>query len=151
MHTGPHRGAARRRLLIAGLVMGAIAVVVAACSGGGGLTGETWQLTANTETTPASQGVIPEADQSKYTITFGTDGTWTGQADCNSVNGTYTTSGSDGIDITLGASTMAACPEGSFADLYLAGLDRAETYKVDGSTLTLGLAEGGTFTFAAAE
>ena len=52
-----------------------------------------------------------------YTITFRKDGTLSGKADCNNFTGTYTQT--SGFDITLGASTMAACPEGSLDQQYL--------------------------------
>ena len=52
----------------------AATLIVGACNSGGGLTGKTWQLTAITEVVPAFQGVVPEADQTNYTITFNTDG-----------------------------------------------------------------------------
>ena len=96
-----------RRILIA-LALGA-ATMLAACGGSGsGLTGKTWHLTAITEKVPAFQGVIPAADQSKYAITFNTDGTFNATADCNQVSGSYKTSGSNGLTITPGPSTMAS-------------------------------------------
>lgn len=89
----------------------AATLLVAACNNGGGLTGKTWQLTAITEQVPAFQGVVPEADQSRYTITFNTDGTYNAKADCNALNGTYETTGTGGLTIELGPMTMVACPE----------------------------------------
>ena len=53
----------------------------------------------------------------KYTITFREDGTLSGKADCNTFTGTY--SQESGFSIKLGASTMAACPEGSLDQQYL--------------------------------
>ena len=40
---------------------------------------------------PAHQSAVP--DPSSYTITFADDGTFNAKADCNTVNGTYTTDG----------------------------------------------------------
>lgn len=139
----------RRRLRFAALAVTALAalsLVLAAC-GGSGLTGKTWQLTAITEKQPAFQGVVPEADQVRYTITFNSDGTYNATADCNVVNGAYTTSGSS-ITIEPGASTLMACPEGSLGGVFADGLIQASTYKVDGDSMTLTLKDGGTMVFA---
>ncbi len=141
----------RRSVAAIGLAVAAIAILVAACSGSGGLTGKTWQLTAITEKVPAFQGVVPADQQPSYAITFQEDGSATIQADCNAVTGTYTTASDGGMTITLGASTMMACPEGSMADQYLAGLAATKSYKVDGDQLTLTLADEGTLAFTAAK
>ena len=63
---------------------------MAACGGSSAseLTGKNWQLTAITEKVPAFQGVIPPEDQDRYVITFNTDGTFNGTADCNQFAGT---------------------------------------------------------------
>jgi heat shock protein HslJ len=141
-----------RRIVTASVGLVAILVLVAACNTGSGtssLTGKTWQLTAVTEKVPAFQGVIPAADQPRYTIAFGTDGTYTGLADCNSITGKYTTSGSNGITIQEGASTMMACPDDSFGPLYAHALTTVTTWAVANNELTLTRADGGTLTFAA--
>ena len=137
-----------RRLTLLALAIGATAIL-AACSGGdtSALTGKAWQLTAITEKTPAFQGVIPAADQAKYVVTFNTDGTFTGTADCNQIAGTYKTSGSNGLTITLGAATMAFCPEGSFDGLFVHGLGQAKSWAVSSDTLTITLADEGTMAF----
>ena len=57
------------------------------------------------------------SDPQNYTITFREDGTLSGKADCNSFTGTY--SQESGFSIKLGASTMAACAEGSLDQQYL--------------------------------
>ena len=54
----------------------------------GALTGPTWQLASITGQTPAYQGVIPAAEQSRYTIAFADDGSFIAKADCNAVAGT---------------------------------------------------------------
>ena len=63
-----------RKAAFMALIVGATAIL-AACSPGAapGLTDKEWQLTAITEKVPAFQGVVPPADQGKYTITFKTD------------------------------------------------------------------------------
>src|SRR5436190_17888738 len=123
--------------------------ILAACnsSGASGLTGRLWQLTAITEKVPAFQGVVPAADRSKYTITFNTDGTFSGSADCNQIAGTYKTSGSDGITITPGISTMAMCGEGSLDVLFVHSLGKAKSYVIANEQLTITLTDLGTLTF----
>jgi heat shock protein HslJ len=150
--SGLRTRSAARRAGMGALAIVAIAMLVAACSSGGSsLTGKTWQLTAITEKVPAFQGVVPADQQASYTITFATDGSFNAKADCNTVNGTYTTSGSNGLAITLGPSTLVACPEGSFADQYVAGLAAAQSYAISGDELTMTLKDEGTLTFAAAK
>lgn len=140
------RSGGRRRALAVALAVAALSVALAACTNNS-LTGQKWLLAATTASTPAFQGVVPPEWMQKYTIEFAEDGTWSGLADCNAIAGTYTTSG-DEISITLGPSTLAACPEESLADLYVAGLSAAKTYKVAAEQLVLGLEGDDTFTFA---
>jgi heat shock protein HslJ len=134
----------RKRVLFV-LVLGA-AVLVAACSGNS-LTGKTWQLTAITEKVPAFQGVVPAADQANYTIQFEPDGNFTAKADCNQLSGSYTTTGSGGLTIALGPMTLAACPEGSMSDQYVAALGKAASYAIANGQLTITTSDGGTLVF----
>jgi heat shock protein HslJ len=137
-----------RKTILLAFAMSA-AAILAACSSSGasGLTGVAWQLTAITEKVPAFQGVVPAADQAKYAITFNTDGTFTGTADCNQIAGTYKTVGSNAITITPGISTMAMCGEGSLDLLFVHSLGKAKTYAVANQQLTLTLTDDGTMTF----
>jgi heat shock protein HslJ len=116
-----------------------------------GLTGKVWQLTAITEKVPAFQGVVPDAQQASYTLEFKADGTFAAKADCNTVAGTFVTAdpsaASGDLAIKPGVSTTAACPDGSFADLYVIGLTNASTYAVVNSQLTITLEDQGTLTF----
>jgi heat shock protein HslJ len=66
-----------------------------------------------------------------YTIVFHADGTVSGQADCNTFNGTYNNQG--GLTIKIKSSTRAACPEGSMSDEYLALLDQVVAGGPDGT------------------
>ena len=125
----------------------AAALIVGACNSGGGLTGKTWQLTAITEVVPAFQGVVPDADQANYTITFNTDGSFDAKADCNQLSGSYTTTGTGGITIELGPMTMAMCPEESLSNQYVIALSNAESYAIADNQLTLTDATGGTLVF----
>jgi len=103
------------------------------------------------QSNPPFQGVVPEAEQSRYTITFLPDGTFSAQADCNVVNGTYQTengaAASGSLTIIPGASTGAACPDGSFADLYLLALTKADRYAIMDGQLAITLSDGGTLGF----
>jgi heat shock protein HslJ len=119
-------------------------------SAGASLTGQPWALSAVTGKTPAFQGVVPEYQQPDYTITFNTDGTYSGTAACNQIAGTYKTSG-DSLTITAGPSTLAFCPQVAgdidFGTIFAHSLTEAETYAVTTDTLTITLTDGGTLTF----
>jgi heat shock protein HslJ len=100
-----------RRFVVIATVLASM--LLAACGpSSASLTGRMWKLTAVTGTGTGSQlppGVVPVVDQARYTITFNDDGTFQAQADCNSVSGSYATSGNS-ITITPGPSTLVACP-----------------------------------------
>jgi heat shock protein HslJ len=140
----------RKTLLLAVLIV-AGSLAAACTAGGSSLTGKAWYLTSGTQTAPAWQWAVPPADSLKYTITFNDDKSFAAKADCNQVSGTYATSGSNGLTITPGPSTMAYCGEGSLGSLYTTALSTTESYKVDGNTLTLTLTDGGTMSFASAQ
>jgi heat shock protein HslJ len=129
------------------LVIGGLLLAACQSSSGSALTGKSWQWTASTTTVPASQSVVP--DPENYTITFNTDGTFSGKADCNQVSGEYTTSGSD-LTITPGPTTLMACPEGSLDGLFLEGIGKAASYTISGSDLTITDSDEGTMQFVAA-
>ena len=119
--------------------------MLAACGGGGAgtsLTGGTWYLTSGSETAPAWQWAVPPGEQSKYTIAFASDGTFSATADCNQVAGVYKASGSDALTIQPGPSTMAYCGDGSLGDLYVHALSTTTNYKIANGELTLTLANG---------
>lgn len=133
-----------RKLLIAVAAIALLSIVVGCSSSSGGLTGKTWQLTATTTKVPASQGVV--TDPQNYTIEFKTDGSFGAKADCNSVSGTYTTSGSS-MTITPGPTTLVACPEGSLGDVFVAGLGNAASYVIANDQLTITTKDEATMTF----
>lgn len=123
------------------------------------LLGKVWKLTGITETSPAFQTVVPEADQSKYTVEFHEDQTFSATADCNQVSGTFEVwRGGDNPDnptlglpapggghmaMLPGPSTLAACPSGSLADLFVLGLGNVSGYGTTDNTLTLGIGGDG--------
>jgi heat shock protein HslJ len=131
------------RLLIATLALGAM--LVGCASSGTSLTGNTWEWTASTTKTPASQSVVPNPQN--YTIEFKTNQTFAAKADCNQVSGTWTSTSGNGLNITLGPSTLAACGPDSLSDAYLAGLAKASSYVLEESKLILKLSDEGTMTF----
>ena len=137
-----------RKLTLLALAIGATAIL-AACgsSSTSALTGKNWQLTSITDKAPAFQGIVPPEDQERYQITFNTDGTFNGTADCNQFAGTYTTRGSDRLEITPGISTMAMCPDGSLDLIFVHGLSKAASYAIANDTLTITLSDEGTMTF----
>ena len=119
-----------------------------------GLTAGPWTLTSITLINPPFQGEIPADQQGKYTITFLADGTFSAQADCNVVVGSYTTANpaaaTGDLTITPGPSSGAGCPDGSHADLYVLALTRADTYSIATGGLTIALSDGGSLGFEAA-
>lgn len=98
-----------------------MAVLLAACAPAATpapsntITGSVWQWTSVTNQTTKETKTVPAPQN--YTITFNTDGTLTGKADCNNFTGTY--SQQNGFSIKLGASTMAFCGETSLGQQYL--------------------------------
>ncbi len=134
-----------RKRLVMVIVIGAS--LLAACSSGSSLTGKTWQWTAMTTTTPTSQSVVPTDQQANYTVEFKSDGTFASKADCNQVSGTYTTTSSGGLTIVPGPSTLAACPEGSLAPIFVAGLGSAASYTITDGALTITTQDAATLTF----
>ena len=72
-----------------------------------------WESVYNRESNETATVPDPE----NYTIQFKEDGTFTGQADCNSISGTY--SQENGFTITLGPTTLAFCGEASLDQMYL--------------------------------
>jgi heat shock protein HslJ len=114
-----------------------LVLIIAACSGTASeeedfaLTGVTWQWITLTENTPDG-GTIQIANPPAYTLTFNEDGTLNGRADCNDFFGSYIWE-SNGIQITLGPSTMAFCGEESLDQLYLGTLAQVATGGPDGT------------------
>ena len=70
-------------------------------------------------------------DATKYTIVFNTDGTTTGQADCNTFSGTY--SQVNGFTIAVTPDVMAACDQGSMDQQFFNLLDDVAAGGPDGA------------------
>jgi heat shock protein HslJ len=74
-----------------------------------------WQWTSVTNQTTKQTTTVPNPEN--YTITFKTDGTLNGNADCNLFSGTY--SQQNGFSIKLGPTTKAYCGDTSMDQQYL--------------------------------
>ena len=111
--------------------------------------------------------------QASYTITFAPDGTFSAQADCNVITGTYTTtapppspsaspttapSGTFDPTATTGDLTILPGPEpgvpcaaGSYSDFFVFSLTKAKSYAIDATgALTITLNDEGTLIYKAA-
>lgn len=112
-----------------------------------GLTGQTWQWLSMTD----PEGETSIDDPTRYTILFNADDTADIKADCNNVGATYTVDGGN-ISITLGPSTLVACPPDSLDQQFLSSLENAAIYFSEEGDLFLDLfADGGTMRFTAEE
>ena len=134
-----------------------VALALAACGGGDGgsddaaaeptLTGVTWQWQGSQYSNDTN--ATPD-DPSKYTITFAEDGTYQGQADCNSIGGEYTFEDSS-ITISPGASTLIGCPEGTLDFEFTRDLEAAAIAFFEEGDLLIDLfADAGTMRFSPA-
>ena len=126
-----------RRSIVAVLLV-ATATLIGGCASeaGGDITGKTWQLTSITTVAPNFATVVPAEAMANYTIAFDPGGTFAAKADCNQVSGTYTITGKSVLTIKPGPSTLAACPDGSLSDKYVAALAQASNYTTTSNQLT---------------
>jgi heat shock protein HslJ len=93
------------------------------------ITGIVWQWESVTNQTTSEKTTVPVPRN--YTITFNTDGTLTGKADCNNFSGTY--SQENGFSIKLGAITNAYCGDTSLDQQYLTLLGSVAAGGPDGA------------------
>jgi heat shock protein HslJ len=100
------------------------------------LVGKTWQWNGLT----SSVLDVTVKTPANYLITFNEDGSASIQADCNLVQGSYTAVSSS-LNIEMGPSTLALCPDGSLADLYLLGLGTTTGYTIQNDTLALNVGQ----------
>ena len=97
---------------------------------------------------PSGSQDIPQSEQ--YQLTLNADGSVTVQADCNTVQGTYTVEENQ-VAFAFGPSTMAACPEDSMADDFMVKLESASIIFFDGADMLFDLmADAGTMRFSQA-
>jgi heat shock protein HslJ len=95
-------------------------------------------------------GEVPAAQRSLYTVAFASGGTFSATADCNIINGTWTATASGGLTIKPGPSTIVACADGSYGDLYILALTNSASYAIANNGLTITLKDGGTLVYQAA-
>lgn len=106
------------------------------------LAGTYWEVLSYNN---GKQAVVSVLAGTSITAQFGTDGTLSGNSGCNTYNGTFTATGRM---ITVGplASTRMACgdPAGVMDQetQFLAALQSAATYKIEGTTLELRTSDG---------
>jgi heat shock protein HslJ len=114
------------------------------------LSGTSWEVISYNN---GKQAVTTVLTGTTITLDFGTDGTVSGNSSCNNYHGTFTVTGKQ---ITIGplASTRMFCgePEGVMDQetLYLAALQTAGTFKVEGTKLELRTTNGALAVQAAA-
>jgi heat shock protein HslJ len=131
----------RRPLIVGAVIVGMIAVlaVIASVSAGGdgdddGLADSSWVVTD-------MQGA-ELADGTDATVSFAAT-TLSANGGCNTANGGYTTS-EDTIAVSPLASTLIACepPINDMESAFFARLQTAETFEIDGDTLTMDGSDG---------
>ncbi len=107
-----------------------------------GLSGSSWEVIAYNN---SQEAVVTVILASQITISFGEDGQISGNAGCNDYFGAYEVIG-ENISFGPIGMTKKAClePEGVMEQetLFLAALETATTYRVEGSTMVLSSADG---------
>ena len=148
----PYVGSNVMRILVVASLLIASVAVLAGCASeeGGDITGKTWRLVSITTQSPSFSAIVPAEAMVNYTIEFNDDGTFAARADCNQVAGNYTIQDNGVLTIVPGPSTLAACPEGSLGDEYVAALAQAGSYTIAENQLTITLLDDGTLTFTSA-
>jgi len=106
------------------------------------LAGTSWQVIGYNNGKEAVVSIIAGTEMD---IQFGDDGTVSGKSGCNTYSGSYTVNGNQ-IQIGPLASTMMACgdPAGIMEQeqQYLAALQTAATYQIEGNVLELRTSDG---------
>ena len=104
------------------------------------LVGLTWMMTSYNN---GRQAVMDAMAETELTAVFGKDGKLSGSSGCNNYANPYVVDGNK-IQIGLGINTMMACPQPIMDQetQYLAALQTAATYKIEGTKLELRSATG---------
>ncbi len=108
------------------------------------IVGQTWRLD---EIRQPSGVVLAYEGDAPFTITFGEDGRYSGQADCNRYGGSFEASPNGTIRLSQGLSTLAACPGPTVSGDFFGVLNDAQRYTLSGGRLTLNGADGGALVF----
>lgn len=94
-----------------------------------------WQLTS-IDGTQAQMG-------ENYTVSFNTDGTVAGKADCNYFTGEYNTQDEGNVSMNAVSTTKINCGSNSNSNSYLNSVSSAQSFQVQGAnTLTLNTGSG---------
>lgn len=88
-----------------------------------------------------------EAAEREVQVQFAENGTLTGQSDCGSFTGFYTTNENDGFDVTS-VELSGSCSQNSTARLMAEGLRAATSYEADASSLRIRTADQGYLSFS---
>lgn len=135
-------------LVISGVLLGTTACTVPVdLESASTLVGPVWQLQ-----TLQFEGGQPLTIESpaNYTIEFSETGQVAVRADCNRAIGQFSEV-SGGLDITLGATTLAACPPGSLGQEFVDALNRVSFYFFNDQDLVMDLPmNGGSMEFSPA-
>ena len=128
-----------RTLLV---VLGSAFALAAAACGGSNQSSEVkgvpWRWSGLLEG-EGPMGLIPIPDPERYLLRLDEDRSFIARADCKSVGGTYSLSGSD-LTLDLGPTTKRTCGEDSRSDKYVNLLGKVATYEIhDEGALALGL------------
>jgi len=106
------------------------------------LPGTSWEVVAYNN---GKQAVVSVLGGTSLTASFGTDGTLSGSAGCNTYTAAYQSDGEQTLTIGPAASTRKMCtePQGIMEQeaQYLAALTTAATYRVDGAQLEVRTAD----------
>jgi putative lipoprotein len=103
-----------------------------------------WRLDAIRRPGAGEEAVPAEP---RYTVEFGADGRYSGQAHCNRYTGAYEAPEAGRLAIFAGAATLAACPPPSIANEYLRALAAVTRHEVTGDELRLSFGSGGLLTY----
>lgn len=78
-----------------------------------------------------------------YTVSFNTDGTVAGKADCNYFTGQYNASEEGSVSMNSVSTTKVKCGSNSMSNSYLNAVSGSDSFQVSGSnTLTLNTGSG---------
>ena len=107
-----------------------------------GLAGTTWEVVAYNN---GKEAVVSVINSTQITADFDADGQITGTAGCNNYFASYETDG-ERISIGQAGATLMVCnePAGIMEQeqLYLAALETAARYRIDGDTMEMRTADG---------
>jgi para-nitrobenzyl esterase len=109
------------------------------------LAGTSWQLVKF----QGGDGTVRAPDEkSKYTLAFGTDGSFNVRFDCNRGRGGWKSAGKGQLEFGAMALTRAMCPPGSLHDQLVKHWPYVRSYVIRGGHLRLSLmADGGIYEF----